>query len=214
MLVFIGDLHGTVDRLWRLNDIVEPGVPFVQVGDLGWWRSEKPHFEKWGRRAQRKLYWIRGNHEDMRMIPLDAEGPVEVAQNIVYIPGGHAMELDGRRIGFLGGGASVDYKWRTPGLDWFPEENILPHEEERAMNWGKVDLMVTHAPPQFVIERHFPRSNLKEWALDYGWTDPNAVIVSKVWANSGRPPLICGHMHKSVVDGNIRLLDINEAMEF
>lgn len=213
MIVFIGDLHGNVQRLEYLDKVVEPGVPFFQVGDLGWWESEKPHFEAWGRKAKRKLYWVRGNHEDMRMFPVYSAEPVELCENIVYVPGGYVLELDGKRIGCLGGGASVDKAWRTPGRDWFFEENILLEEEERAMAWGHVDLMVTHAPPQHVIERHFPRENLvRYWGLDYSWTDQNAVIVGKVWANSGRPPIICGHMHKAVADDNVRILDINEAV--
>jgi hypothetical protein len=214
MIAVIGDLHGNVARLKYLDSIIDPGVPFLQVGDLGWYRDVKEDFIRWGLRAQRKLYWIKGNHEYFPDVPIDAAAPVEMYENLIYVPGGHVLELDGKRIGCLGGAASIDFKWRTPGLDWFPEENILPFEEERARAWKGIDLMVSHVPPQPVIERNFSRAQMaKEWEVDYGWTDMNAVIVKEVWLNAGRPPLLCGHMHRALKDGDVRILDINEAVE-
>jgi hypothetical protein len=216
MFVVIGDLHGNVKRLHRLDEVATPGMPFLQVGDLGWWPDTVKAFEAWGKQAQRKLYWIKGNHEHFPSLPLTAEAPVEVAPNIMFVPGGHVLELNGRRIGCLGGAASIDRAYRTAGFDWFPEEAILPHEEARAKTWTRLDLMLTHVPPQFVIERNFNRMLMvREFGVDYSWTDPNAVLVQKLWDSSGRPPLISGHVHRSIKDpaNHIRVLDIDEALE-
>jgi Icc-related predicted phosphoesterase len=214
MIVLLGDLHGNLKQLKRLDEIVEPGVPFLQVGDLGWYPDIKDSFIRWGQDARRKLYWIKGNHEYFPHVPVKAEEPVEMHENLVYVPGGYVLELDGRRIGCLGGASSIDRKWRTPMFDWFPEENILPEEEKRARQWKDIDVMVTHVPPQPVIERNFSRTEMvKMWEVDYGWTDMNAVIVKEIWHDVGCPPLYCGHMHRSLQDGNVRILDINEAVE-
>lgn len=214
MIVVIGDLHGNVARLKYLDSVVPAGVPFLQVGDLGWYPPFYNQFVEWARQASRVLYWIKGNHEFFADVPHQASQPVEMADNLVYAPGGSILELDNRRIGCLGGAASVDRKWRSPGRDWFPEENIARDEEERALAWPAIDLMVSHVPPQHVINRHFSRANLvKEWGLDYGWCDPNAMIVKRVWERAGSPPLYCGHMHRAVQDGVVRILDIDEAVE-
>lgn len=214
MIVMIGDLHGNVNGLTRLDALVDPGVPFLQVGDLGWYPDTKDALVEWGRQAKRQLYWIKGNHEHFPSVPLEAAEPVEVAENLIYVPGGYRLELDGRAIGCLGGAASIDRKWRSFGIDWFPEENILAAEEARAAEWDAIDIMVSHVPPQHVIERNFSRSAMVQmFEVDYGWTDPNAMIVKRIWERAGCPPLYCGHMHRAVHDGNVRILDINEAVE-
>ena len=42
------------------------------------------------------------------------------------------------------------------------------------------------------------------------WRDPSAINIETLWDAVGNPPLVCGHMHRSLVDGNVRILDINE----
>ena len=213
-IILIGDLHGNVARLKYLDSIAPAGVPFLQLGDLGWWPGEIPSFEAWGKQAQRMLYWIKGNHEYFPRVPVNTPVPVELAQNITYVPGGHVLELGTKRLGCLGGASSIDRQSRTAGYDWFFEENILPIEEERVKSWGKVDLMLTHVPPQYMIETHFSRADMvRNWAVDYGWTDTNAVLVGHLWKSLGCPSLYCGHMHRAVNDGYVRILDIDEALE-
>ena len=50
------------------------------------------------------------------------------------------------------------------------------------------------------------------WNAD--WTDPSAIVVEWAWQQLGKPPLIAGHMHRSVVWENVRILDINEIFTF
>jgi hypothetical protein len=57
-----------------------------------------------------------------------------------------------------------------------------------------VDLLVCHTPPAFVY--HF-----------YGFDpDPSALAVGQAWQLLGRPPVICGHLHKSQAVGRVRVL--------
>jgi hypothetical protein len=40
--------------------------------------------------------------------------------------------------------------------------------------------------------------------------DVAARRVEEVWKRIGEPMLVCGHMHRSVIDGQCRILNINE----
>lgn len=62
---------------------------------------------------------------------------------------GELFELGGSRVFVLGGAACVDKDWRTPGIDWRPQD--LPSEEELAHADGvlagcgwRADYVITH----------------------------------------------------------------------
>jgi hypothetical protein len=78
---------------------------------------------------------------------------------------------------------------------------------------GGVDLMVTHTPPDWMIRKHFSPDGLRSFGIDpETWRDLSAEAVEQVWRELNEPPLVCGHMHRSVKDGKCRILDINEVM--
>ena len=119
-----------------------------------------------------------------------------MAPNLIFVPRGTVLELDGRRIAFLGGGDSViDRAYRRPDVDWWPEERVTMADVARLERAGRVDLLVCHTPPAFVY--HF-----------FGFApDPSALAVGQAWQLLGRPPVICGHLHKSQKVGCVRVLD-------
>lgn len=212
MTVLLGDTHGCVERVAVLDEQMPEGEPILSVGDLGWWPQEIERWVALGKALRRTLYWIDGNHEHFPSVPLDATDPVEVAPNIIYVPRGTVLELDGLRIGCLGGAASVDYRWRTLGFNWFAEEAIRPQDEAKALAWAPVDVMVTHTPPEYVKRLYFPASGLIGFGLPMSWRDPSAMCVQRVWEKQGKPPLVCGHMHRPITHDTVRMLDINEAL--
>jgi hypothetical protein len=121
------------------------------------------------------------------------------------------MNLDGRRIGFLGGASSVDKRYRiSRNLDWFPEENITREDIEKFDNVDLIDILITHCPPRRIISRNFNPNDLLFFGLPNTWEDPNSILVEQLWDRLGNPKLYSGHMHRSVIDGNARILDINE----
>jgi hypothetical protein len=124
-----------------------------------------------------------------------------------FIDGNH-----GRRIAFLGGGASPDKFYRlAQRLPWSAKENVTPAEFARLDAVEAVDILVTHVPPQSTIDRYFDPMDLPRYfGLPPTWRDPNAALVETLWRRLACPPLVCGHMHRSVVDRTVRLLDINE----
>jgi hypothetical protein len=120
------------------------------------------------------------------------------------------LEVDGLKVGCMGGAFSVDYKMRRLGIDWFTEESISTGDFYKLWDHEHLDLMVTHSPPQSVIERNFDRSVIDDFGLPDNWRDQSAVAVEELWRKFNYPPLFCGHMHRSVRDRTCRILDVNE----
>lgn len=208
MIPVLGDLHGFADRLRsadaQISDMDSMPVG-IQVGDLGWYPSTIPNFKRLA--LKRKWYWVDGNHEYFPYLREITE-VTEVAPNLFYVPRGTVLELDGRRVAFCGGAGSVDKQYRlSAGLDWHPEEEVTDADVEKFEGVKDIDLLVTHCPPQVVIERHFSRHDLLQFGLPVTWTDPSALRIEKIWSMLGQPPLVCGHMHRSVKDGNVRILN-------
>lgn len=216
-IVLVGDLHGSTATLERLDQRLPRGLPILQVGDFGWYPRLVPLWEQVGAAAARSLYWIRGNHEHYPLLTgwLDATSPVEVAPNLCFLPDGVVLTLGGLRIGVLGGAASIDYKFRRLGVDWFSEENVTPAQAQRTATWEALDLMVTHVPPQHVIQESADPTALVLFRVGSAWRDPNADVVEQVWRRVDQPPLVCGHMHyaHTSADG-VRVLDIGQALWF
>jgi hypothetical protein len=108
-----------------------------------------------------KIYWCDGNHEDHHS--LLARETDEFWPNVTYMPRGSTMKLpDGRNVMFFGGAASIDRQWRTPGLDWFPEEIIGPNDMENLPD-EEVDIMITHTcPEEFNITGRFSLKKFKD----------------------------------------------------
>jgi hypothetical protein len=170
------------------------------------------------------VYAIDGNHEDFRLLKEatkfgeELACVTEVAPNRFYVPRGTVLELDGKRIAFMGGAASVDKAFRLKnGWHWFEDENITPADVarlERNLNDDyRVDLLITHAPPQWLVQKHFdPNDLVRYFDLPNTWRDPNMDVVEALAEWLGDPPHYCGHMHRSVVSGNTRILNIDEAV--
>lgn len=215
MIAFLGDLHGDFYILRKVLDRLKNDYPevvaLIQVGDFGFFPRKLPELLEVN--AHIPVYAIDGNHENFNL--LDGISSVqEFAKNVYYVPRGTILEIDGKRIGFCGGAASVDKETRIKyGYDaWFPQEEITDADIAKFDNVESLDVLVTHVPPQCTIQAHFDPSTLKWFGLPSSWRDPSADKIEVLWRRLGEPMLFCGHMHKSVVDqmGKVRILDINE----
>lgn len=199
MIAFFGDVHAKF-RCWleRLATLPMDVRAVVQLGDLGVFPpGVLPELEQLPP-LPRRVYWTDGNHEYFPAIAHLTE-PTEVRPNLVYVPRGTVLTLDGRRVLFLGGAESVDRAWRVEGVSWFREERISYVDMERAADAvsraGGVDLMATHTPPGFVIRQMLGVE-----------PDGSARAVELVWDRVGRPPLFCGHLHVAAQILNVHVL--------
>jgi predicted phosphodiesterase len=213
MLAFLGDIHGDVCRLERAERRARGyATALIQVGDFGFddatlaWLEHQP-FEV-------PVYLIDGNHEDHALLPLRASGAQLLGERAYFVPRGEVIHLDGRRVGFLGGADSVDKHLRLQrGLHWSAAEEVAEADCVKlaiAAATDPLDLLVTHGPPQELIERHFDRMDLRNFGLHPSWTSASALRLDDLWATLSRPYLLCGHMHRAVAGDNYRMLAVNE----
>lgn len=211
MLAFIGDVHGYFNALPHIVKNLPADATVIQVGDFGIWPQTQHDWMRIGH-LEKPIYFIDGNHEYFPWLQ-DIKEPTTLPgwEGTVYIPRGSILTLEGKRIGFMGGGASVDKAFRQPGHSWFSAEEIAQDEFERLyLAEGPFDYLVTHTPPNCTIAKHFDRKFLRNFGLPESWVDPSAILVEKIWEKHGRPQLICGHMHRRLYDENVRILDVNE----
>lgn len=218
MIALVGDIHGEFHVLQQYINAAPPGTAFVQLGDFGYWPSggarkySMVEMNYLATNINRPFYFIDGNHDDCRAL-LEHTEPQEVWPGAIYVPRGSVFTLDGRKVLFLGGAASVDKAW-NPG--WQPEEDVTEEDVERAIKnaEGGVDLMLTHTPPKYFNAAHFPitKNFLEMWNLPHGWVDHSAARVQKVWEAVGKPKLYCGHMHRGLQDPKVRILNIDEVV--
>lgn len=223
MLYFLGDIHGNVNVVLRMIDLMSAGDVVIQVGDCGInypssARTTQPEVLSMLCQAKGvKFYYIGGNHEYWPFLDKirDEKEPVQVAPSVFFCPNGSTLQTHGKTIGFLGGAASIDYKFRRLGYDWWTSENITKSEIDRAEAWKGVDLMVTHTPPLRMTDKVFGGpldllNRMSSFGVGADWVDENAKVVERIWKIHNNPTLVCGHIHKTYVYETCRSLSINE----
>lgn len=157
-ILAVGDLHGEWGRLNTLISAKSPEI-VLQCGDFGWWPKLEikrtvrySHRQKWlvkGIKPQgANIYWCDGNHEEHPLLCQD--GLIhEMYSGVHHCSRGSVLTLpDGRNVLFVGGADSIDKGLRTPGDDWFFQENITQSEFATAMSIeDKVDIVISHTCP-------------------------------------------------------------------
>jgi len=228
-LYLVGDLHGEFGFLPNILKDVPNDATIVQVGDFGVYRSLRNEWEKVLPQLDRfknPIYFIDGNHEEFPIFyDVDTTVPRNIWPKLTWIPRGTVMEINGLRVGFMGGAASPDKALRKEGMDWWPQEAISYGEFERMVSHSKVDLLVTHSPPESIVKQYFrhPAFQYPAWKLSPKWRDWSAVAVEKIWEHLEFPPIVCGHFHSDITHrhpvGNgeystVRILDIAEVLKW
>jgi hypothetical protein len=210
----IGDLHGFYELLVDYSKVAKEAgaVAIIQAGDFGVTNSALNRYKSKSFYPHLPTFVIEGNHEEFSQW-VGLEDIKEVMHNLFYVPRGHIMKLAGLNICFMGGASSIDKSYQGSSWDW--REDIQPSDMERfrknrAKMDGNIDLFITHVPNQSVIERNFDPKNKLSFGVPIYWQDKSAPLVEEIWNNIGKPPMFSCHMHRKVIDGNCRILDINE----
>lgn len=231
MILLLGDIHENIASLYyAIQKAQEQGaVAVIQVGDFGLFgRDGIPKgFHKALRDAKIPVYFIDGNHDDCtRWVACEGITRIFEDRELFYVPRGTVMEIDGRTIAFMGGAGSIDKAARLKyGWQWDENENISPHEVLRLMENvkdKKIDVLITHGPPNSVVDKHFDPLQKLAFDVSIDWQDHNLVIIDHIWKALGYPDIYSGHMHKRISgyfcydenddskQGHYRILDIYE----
>lgn len=218
MIGILGDIHAGFNGLRRAHDraLAAGAVALIQVGDFGFYAGAPYKLNAF--RFTLPIYVIDGNHDNFAELREVKPGEIMTyAHNVFYVSRGTLLVIDSKRIAFLGGAGSIDKDIRIKeGWLWQPDEQITAEDVRRACALPKpIDLMITHCPPQATITKYFETPEkimfkTQAFGVAPDWSDPSALMVEKVWEELGKPPLICGHMHESVVDDLVRILNIDE----
>ena len=134
----IGDIHGD---FVTYSSIIQEVDDSIQVGDFGVGFG-KPYPDGVGHRHR----FIRGNHDDRKVC----------RQIPNWINDGHVETgTFGNRM-FIGGAWSIDWSYRTPGHDWWDDEELNQREWEELMlvyEKAKPAVMITHDLPHIIREQ-------------------------------------------------------------
>lgn len=219
MILLLGDIHGDTNVLrkaiHKANEAEASAV--IQVGDFGMFKKSENSFRLAVENATMPIYFIEGNHDDcQRWVQCRDVTRIWEDRNLFYIPRGTVMEIDGRTIAFMGGAASIDKEIRLrERFHWDEFENIHPSEVLRLFKnaEGKtIDVLITHDVPTTVCKAHFDDSGKLWFGVGKDWHDHNMDVIQHIWDSLKLPQIYSGHMHRSVIGPNYRILDINELL--
>ncbi len=138
-IIVIGDLHGDYERLQDIMNGTNADI-YLQVGDFAGDEDYYPDLEK-------PLYFIRGNHECFDILDR-YQKPAEIQRNLIYIPNGEVVEVDGIRIGALGGNYSpVSFLKKRSELSGKRRAHITAEDYKKALRMENLDILLTHEAP-------------------------------------------------------------------
>lgn len=231
---FAGDWHG--DASWGRKAIIHAansGVSLIlHVGDFGVWgdggaKKYIRSLEACASANNVDIWVTGGNHENWDYIyakwdnpkRCDEDGsplPFQLSNHIWFFPRPYRFNLGGKRFLSMGGGASVDFPWRTEGRSWWPREAITD-EEVAAASVSEADVLIVHESPDIEYATHPVQKILAtnpigfpQEALTYSAASRRQ--VSRV-VDAVRPELLIhGHMHvfgaRSVAFDEDRVLSV------
>ncbi len=201
--VFVGDIHGNTRLITKLGYRYRD-AQVIQIGDFGVGFNPRDPSPP---QLPENCRFIRGNHDS----------PNSCKMSPHWISDGHTETTEsGTKIMYIGGAFSIDKEWRTPGLDWWEDEECSMEQlysfYDKYMEF-KPDVMVTHDGPQSVLYEMFITGTHKpllktrtSQALDAMFADHKP----KEW--------IFGHWHmnrtETILGCNFRCIDIDNWKEY
>lgn len=148
-VLLLGDTHGNTGWVRELALPIANSVSadaIFQLGDFGYWDTGG-EFVNTVSRSSIPFYFIDGNHENHPRLPVERGKVVNLTGNLHYVPRGSVLNWDGVKVLAVGGAHSIDRAYRTPGIDWFPEEDISEEDVRFAVSSLTCDVMLAHDAP-------------------------------------------------------------------
>lgn len=151
MTILIGDVHGL---FYDYKQLIESygWTETIQLGDfgIGFPDTQNVKLEIFGSHR-----FIRGNHDNPEVCVnhsnyLGDYGCLNGSYN-----GGNCSKLF-----YMSGAWSIDYRWRTPGLDWWPGEQLVQADINNAIKLYKKEfpnIVISHDCPTMILEKFHPR---------------------------------------------------------
>ena len=185
VVTFLGDVHGDLNALVSL--LRKINGPVIQVGDLGIFTQEDADAVKLISDHHPDFQALRGNHDNPWLFDLPnllgTWGPIN------------------ERVFYIAGASSIDRQWRTPGLDWWPEEQLGLDELDQAVRdytQHEPSIMVTHDAPEFLLSTLISFNTMSGSNAFAGVTDNSATRAALNECYEVHQPdlWIFGHWHR------------------
>ena len=186
-----GDTHGEEGVFIHLQDenldtLDEDDILFV-TGDFGYCWDDSFRERKFRRYMAEDLKFticfVDGNHENFDLLnsyPVEMwnggkvhiiERDKEGTPKLIHLMRGQVYEISGKKIFSFGGGDSRDKWMRREGFSWWPQEMPTDDEKVEAIgnlkkNFNKVDYILTHAAPEYIMRLSYPDPNRDEAPLN------------------------------------------------
>lgn len=172
-MIIVGDTHGKFERL---QEIISEAAdyPIYHVGDLGIGFPGHPY----PRKFQSNFKFIRGNHDNPHTCRTHPSylGDFGITDDVFYISGAD----------------SIDYMGRTPGLDWWDEEQLSHQQLLEAIELYKEHrpkVVISHDCPQETASKMFRYLNIHPSRTRYALQEMYNYHKPDRW--------IFGHYHES-----------------
>ena len=171
MIYITGDTHGDIDYK-KLLTLKERNLSYddylIICGDAGiCWSPQtfQYHLDLYNDIGCTVIF-IDGNHENFNMLnqcPLvEYLGALmhQIDKHIFHVLRGEIMTIDNKSFLCVGGAISLDKMYRTPYVNWWPEEEITYHDIDNALNNlekvnSKVDFVITHCCDTHTVIKAF-----------------------------------------------------------
>lgn len=174
-IAFIGDVHGGWDDLYNALDRIPEDAMVIQVGDFGFYPWALVNLA-----LDRPVHFVDGNHEHFPFLQerVNFSDPapqiVRDFPNLIYLPRGLTLNIEGVVFGFMGGANSVDRKARQSAAlfneqpeTWFPQEIPTEVEHARLLCAPRLDVIVSHDAPAEAYDGGYIPLNGRWKADDY-----------------------------------------------
>ena len=162
-ILLSGDSHCDINHLKAISARMEKfecDKAFV-LGDFGWWPKDKQgkKFIEACSKLDFPIYFLRGNHEDCEDLEkheeypdFNDEGFIVTAPNVFYAPTGFRWKWDGVKFLSVGGAYSIDRRYRTKFISWFPQEIITQEDMKKIQVTDislktEMDVILSHDAP-------------------------------------------------------------------
>lgn len=198
--VILGDIHS---KTLPVEDAVHRAIKvhantIIQVGDFSLYKNAINLSRMSGllQETATTLYFLPGNHENWPYLnSVSSRGfPAEIAPNIVYLPTGARGHIGTKSFVAVGGAYSVNQDALTPGVNWFPDEELSPSQAYSIMEAGKADILFAHDCP---IQYDVPlRPSASAWSEEEQNHSHNHRVKVGAVASAVSPALtVHGHWH-------------------
>lgn len=172
---FVGaDNHNHIDfdKIFKLNQkekSMDKSDVLIICGDFGFpWdggRQDRYYLNWLDKYFKGTLVFVDGNHCNIDLLyqyPIVEKFGNKVHKlndSVYHLMRGNVYQINGSSFFAFGGAESIDKKYRTEGVSWWPQEMPNVAEEDRGLtsldevNW-EVDFILTHDVPFVIKESH------------------------------------------------------------